>query len=263
MAKRALCVGINDYPVEGMDLRGCVNDANDWATLLVEHYDFPRADVTVMLDDEATHASMLRGIEELLAGASSGDVLVFTNSTHGTYLADTDRDEPTYDEAICPYDTEEHPLVDDELRTLFADLPRGVRLTVLADSCHSGTVTRALPTETPDHRRVRFLNPAAIGRPVLDNPRKVKPREKYPQKDMKEVLLSGCRHNQYSYDATIAGAPHGAFTFHAIEEIRKADYAITYADLRARVVTALSDSNYDQEPQLEGASANLRRPVFT
>jgi len=264
VAKKALCVGINDYPVAGMDLRGCVNDAHDWATLLVEHYDFPKADVKVVLDDEATHAAMISGLEDLLAGARSGDVLVFTNSSHGTYLADTDGDEPTYDEALCPYDTEDHPLVDDELRTLFTDLPRGVRLTVLADSCHSGTVTRALPTETPDQRRVRFMNPRAIGRPALDDPRRVPPRkEKHPQKDMKEVLLSGCRHNQYSYDATIAGAPHGAFTYHAVDEIRRAGYAISYAELRTRVVRALSDSNYDQEPQLEGAAANLRRQVFT
>ncbi len=28
MAKRALCVGINKYPIPGNDLMGCVNDAN-------------------------------------------------------------------------------------------------------------------------------------------------------------------------------------------------------------------------------------------
>ena len=28
MVSRALCVGINDYPIRGMDLKGCVNDAN-------------------------------------------------------------------------------------------------------------------------------------------------------------------------------------------------------------------------------------------
>ena len=34
MAKLALCIGINNYPGTGMDLAGCVNDANDWAALL-------------------------------------------------------------------------------------------------------------------------------------------------------------------------------------------------------------------------------------
>ena len=31
MTRRALCIGINNYPGTQMDLAGCVNDANDWA----------------------------------------------------------------------------------------------------------------------------------------------------------------------------------------------------------------------------------------
>ena len=81
--------------------------------------------------------------------------------------------------------------------------------------------------------------------------------------DMKAVLLAGCKHNQYSFDATIEGTPHGAFTFHAIKAIREASYSITYRDLRETVVTALSDSNFDQEPQAEGSDANLDRQIFT
>ena len=34
MTKRALCIGINDYPGTGSDLAGCVNDANDWGDAL-------------------------------------------------------------------------------------------------------------------------------------------------------------------------------------------------------------------------------------
>ena len=34
MSKKALCIGINDYPGTDSDLSGCVNDANDWAAEL-------------------------------------------------------------------------------------------------------------------------------------------------------------------------------------------------------------------------------------
>src|SRR5262247_1982952 len=34
MNKYALCIGINDYPGNGNDLAGCVNDAHDWAAAL-------------------------------------------------------------------------------------------------------------------------------------------------------------------------------------------------------------------------------------
>lgn len=263
--KRALCVGINKYPQPGMDLQGCVNDANNWASLLVDQYDFTRSDVTVLLDDDATHAAITGGLKALLAGAGKGDVLVFTNSSHGTYLADTDGDEPVYDEAMCPYDTAENPLVDDELRTLFAGLAAGVNLTVVSDSCHSGSVTRALPSDTPDQRRARFMNPRAIGRPEIPEVRRTARRrkEKHPESAMNEILLSGCKSSQYSFDAVIGGAPTGAFSHFALAAIRDAGYKITYEALHAVVVPALADSNYDQEPQLEGTAANKARQIFT
>jgi hypothetical protein len=31
--KRALCVGVSDWPFEDSDLAGCVNDAEAWAAL--------------------------------------------------------------------------------------------------------------------------------------------------------------------------------------------------------------------------------------
>ncbi|MGI8685384.1 MAG: caspase family protein [Acidimicrobiales bacterium] len=262
--KRALCVGINRYPQPGMDLQGCVNDAGNWSTLLVDHYDFARDDVTVLLDEQATHANILAGLKALMAGATKGDVLVFTNSSHGTYLADTTGDEPVYDEAMCPYDTADHPLVDDELRTLFADLAAGVSLAVLADSCHSGSVTRAMPLRTPDQRRVRFMSPRAIGRPEIPEVRRTaQPRkEAHPEADMKEILLSGCKSSQYSYDAVIGDAPSGAFSHFALVAIRDASYKITYEELHALVVPALAESNYDQEPQLEGTAADKARQIF-
>ena len=34
MAKKALCIGINDYPGTQSDLSGCVNDAHDWENVL-------------------------------------------------------------------------------------------------------------------------------------------------------------------------------------------------------------------------------------
>lgn len=266
VAKKALCVGINRYPQPGMDLQGCVNDAHNWASLLRDHYDFPKDDITVLLDEEATHDGILAGLRSLLAGAGKGDVVVFTNSSHGTYLADTDGDEPVYDEAMCPYDTADHPLVDDEMRTLFADLAGGVRLTVVSDSCHSGSVTRAVPSLTPDQRRVRFMNPRAIGRAEIPEMRRTaRPRaaDLHAEEDMKEILLSGCRSNQYSYDAVIADRPTGAFSHFALAAIRDADYRITYEELHRAVVPGLADSNYDQEPQLEGKASAKASQIFT
>lgn len=270
MTKKALCVGINDYPSVGNDLRGCINDARGWAGLLTAHYDFPAADVKLLLDSQATKANMLAGLKALLAGAKPGDVLVFTNSSHGTYVADTSGDEPAYDEAICPYDCADNLIIDDELRELFVgSLPKNVHLTVISDSCFSGTVTREVLSPAalaePYERRARLLEPYLIGRLQLADISKAlfKGKDKYPQSKMKEILLSGCSDKQVSYDAVIAGDYHGAMSYFALKTIAEANYRISYQLLRTRLLAALKGAGYDQTPQIEGSAANKRRQIFT
>lgn len=271
MEKKALCVGINDYPYEGNDLNGCVNDANAWADLLVEHYGFPRDNIKMLFDAEATKANILAALKSLVAEAKPGDMLVFTNSSHGTYVADTDGDEEKYDEAMCPYDCDTDLIVDDELREIFGNLADEVNLTVISDSCFSGTVTRVAVAEnipglkTPDNRRVRFLYPALMGREVLMNSWKAKPNRKttYPESTMKEVLLSGCTDKEYSYDALIDGKYHGAMTYYALQAIQEANYQITFQQLIERLQVLIDNGGYNQHPQLEGKADNKEKNMFT
>lgn len=269
-SRKALCIGINDYPFAGNDLNGCVNDARAWAALLKDKFGFSSADVKILLDAQATKKNSLAALKDLLAGAKAGDVLVYTNSSHGSYTVDRDGDEETYDEIICPYDIDLNEITDDDLREMFTALPQGVHLTMVLDNCHSGTATRAavsdiLPgTPTPDERRVRFLSPAVRGLPILADPWKAKPktRVKYPESQMREVLLSGCTDKEYSYDAYFSGMYHGAMTYFALRAIREANYKLTYQQLHARL-TNLINPGYDQHPQLEGKNANRKRQIFS
>jgi metacaspase-1 len=269
VGRRALCVGINEYPLAGASLQGCVNDARAWAELLTTHYGFAPSDVALLLDAQATKANIMAGLRDLLTGARAGDVLVFANASHGTYIPDASGDE-TYDQAMCPYDCADNLIVDDELRALFAKaLPRGARLTIISDSCFSGTVTRVDLSElmpgiaVPDERRVRFLSPALRGVRVLPNPWQAKPKDKVPQSRMKEVLLSGCSAKEYSYDALIEGTYHGAMTYFALQTIAEAGYELTYEELAARLSPLLEEADYNQHPQLEGRATNKRRPLFS
>ena len=266
--KRALCVGINDYPYDGNDLNGCVNDAHAWAELLTKRYGFGASDVRVMTDAEATKRNVIAALKDLLSGAQSGDVLVFQNSSHGSYVADRSGDEETYDEILCPYDIESNHIVDDELRGLISGLRTGVRLTVILDNCFSGSGTRAIIGEgmgmrTPDDRRRRFLSPALRGLPILENPWTAKPktRIKHPESKMKEVLLTGCTDKEYSYDAYFNNTYHGAMSYYALRAIEQANYRLTYAQLHQRVTHLITD--YPQHPQLEGRNENKKRPIFT
>ena len=278
MSKKALCIGINNYPGTHMDLQGCVNDANDWAQTL-QGRGFT---VSTLLDAQATKAAMVQAMSNLINGSDSGDSLVITYSGHGTYQPDTDGDEVDgLDEALCPYDiqTGGGALIDDEIRTIFAARKAGVRLTFISDSCHSGTVNRAAPSEPEaDAPRPRFL-PMGNWMPEDKLPRTgagnlmtrigVSPTVVSPfvgalLKQQGDLLLSGCKEgpNNYSYDAKIGGRYNGAFTYYALKTLKTLPADATYAKWHAEIGKYLPSASYPQSPQIVGTSATRKQKVF-
>jgi metacaspase-1 len=277
MAKKALCIGINDYPGTGMDLRGCVNDANDWAAKLTDE----KFEVARLLDGDAKKAAMVSGIRALVTGASSGDSLVITFSGHGTYAPDADGEEPDgLDEALCPHDiTQGEVLIDDEIHQLFKERAAGVKILLISDSCHSGTVTRSAPAERDATTRARFL---PMGNWLKDGqvPRGAnnRPLVRFnPTTTLSpwagalalgagsDLLLAGCAEgpNNFSYDATINNRANGAFTYYALKALKSLDVGATYAHWHKKILESLPSASYPQTPQIFGSKASRRRKIFT
>ena len=108
MARRALCVGINEFKSLPMSswLSGCVNDANDISKTL-KGLGFTSRNITVLRDKDATRKKVMGALNDLVTGATPGDHLVFTFSSHGTQVpsAPDDPDEKDgLDEAFACYD---------------------------------------------------------------------------------------------------------------------------------------------------------------
>lgn len=149
MADKAVLFGVNKYKSVS-HLRGCVNDVNNVAKLLKSVFDFKSDNVRTRTDDKVTKKEIRKQWSWLLDGAVPGDRLVFHLSGHGSYTADKDGDETEdgVDELLCLYDMdwddEETYLLDDDLRKMTKDIPDGVHVTFIFDTCHSGTATRAL-----------------------------------------------------------------------------------------------------------------------
>jgi hypothetical protein len=203
-----------------------------------------------------------------VADARSGDLRVLTISCHGTYLADqNDEEADEYDEALCPHDYRQAVIRDDELRERLASTEAGVRVIMLVDSCHSGTVTRLLPSERETARRPRFMPPRELGRvEILDVRTRARPRHRSTRAKagaMKELLLSACRADQFAFDDKIGRTHRGMMSYHAIRLIEEADGDITYTALVKALRRALAQAGYDQEPQLEGPLGLRRRKVLT
>jgi hypothetical protein len=242
--KKAVCVGINNYPGLSNDLKGCVNDANDWQDLL----EYSGFQVTKILDAQATRSNILNAFEDLVKNASPGDHVVFTYSGHGTSVADKSGDEvDSYDEALYVHDA---LILDDELRSIIRKLDPQARMTVIADSCFSGTVTRALNTETAVPRYIK----------TDDIPAGTKLKKGLlSDEDMVEILLTGCSDSEYSYDAYVNGRWNGAMTANALSIIKKGQ---TYNEFYSLLRKALPSGQYPQTPQLEGSRENKGKLIF-
>jgi hypothetical protein len=261
--KRALCIGINNYPGTGSDLSGCVNDANDWKSALEER----GFDVQLLLDGQATKDAIREGIQRLVRGARSGDIVVITYSGHGSYIPDTRGDEPdARDEVLCPYDiAQNRTLSDDELYDIFADREPGARIVFISDSCHSGSVTRMLPTrERENEDRARFLPPESFlpsGALRAASALRARPRSG-ASRPFGGVLLSGCQDTESSFDATFNQRPNGAFTYFALKTLKSLPADASYSDWFQAIRAHLPNQRQRQTPNYGGTRSQMAWQVF-
>lgn len=139
----ALCVGLNGvdpdhYAGWSGPLNACENDARNMAAMLAQ-----RGFTTItLLTRNATTHNFFNALSSLALEAKAGDIVCITNSSHGGQIPDYDADESDgQDETVCMYDRE---VLDDELAAAWASFQPGVRVLWVSDSCHSGTMVRAI-----------------------------------------------------------------------------------------------------------------------
>ena len=256
--KLALLVGVNSYPhlSKFSQLEGAVNDVERMRTLLTTRFDFPPENVRVLVDEEATYDQILATFRQhLVANAKPGDIVVFHYSGHGSQLNDeTDGDElDGVDETIVPSDSDREgtrDIRDDEINALLAEIDPAAQITLIFDSCHSGTVTRDL-----EGGRVR-----SIDRDSLLTRRTATRGASRPEglgdRALSYVLFSGARADQLAKEFREDGKAYGALTYFLTETLNRADSALTYTDLRDIVQSQITTRFANQSPQLEGPSSD-------
>jgi len=244
---------------EGWDgeLNACEFDAKDMAAIA------KAADMksTVLLTKKATRGKVLKAVRAARATLKPGDFLFLTYSGHGGQIKDvTGEEQDKLDETWCLYDGE---LIDDEVYLELSRFSKGVRILVLSDSCHSGTVTRARltePTERPAGRS-KMMPPAVAMRTYREHQsfydkiqREVKkaagkngvidPDAALAQVAVSErltaiagackaavILISGCQDNQTSLD----GDHNGAFTERLLHVWDNGKFRGNYARFHAAI----------------------------
>ena len=201
-------------------LAACEFDAEDMRALAVGK----GFEASILLTSEATSSAVTAGIAAAADGLAEGDIFLLSYSGHGGQVPDlnSDDDADEKDETWVLYDRQ---LVDDELYALFARFHAGVRIFMLSDSCHSGSVARDIFDAAVPHVVAQAMVDAPKPR-TKDLPRDVQAQtnlanaaeyERIQQENKSGeqqqlgaslLLLSGCQDNQLSLD----GDRNGLFT---------------------------------------------------
>jgi hypothetical protein len=202
------------------ELTACEFDANDMRAIAEGQGFEPRS----LLTKEATSDAVLAAIERAAGELDRGDLFLCTYSGHGGQVPDRngEGEEDRSDETWVAYDRQ---IVDDELYALWGRFAPGVRIFVLSDSCHSGTVVRDIEAKVPDPVSTRQKAAAespryrALPRDVMIATYRANARmydaiqERLPGAEQADpaatvLLISGCRDDQLSLD----GISNGLFT---------------------------------------------------
>lgn len=160
--RRALIVGINDYPDPSARLDGCINDTYLISRMLQES-GYDAGDIRLLHDARATRANFINRLEWLVEGARAGDERVLFYSGHGTQLPtysvsqEADRMDETLVLHDFDWDDETTHFTDKLFRQFYSHLPfdpdgHGTKLTVMFDCCYAGGMTRGTG-------RVRGISP--------------------------------------------------------------------------------------------------------
>ena len=241
------------------DLLACEFDAKDMAA--IAHAAGMTS--TLLLTKEATRKNVLAAVRAASKTLKSGDLLFVTYSGHGGQIDDVSgEEEDNKDETWCLYDSE---LIDDEVFLELSRIVAGVRVLVLSDSCHSGTVVRARVPEGSPAGRSKMMPPSVAMRTYLEHQAfydklqhdvaEAAGKASVPTSDSalarvavskrltaiangckaSVILISGCQDNQTSLD----GDHNGAFTEQLLRVWNrgafKGNYAKFHAAIKARM----------------------------
>lgn len=278
----ALLVGIDNYPAPVNPLRGCINDV-----VAVEEYlrgciakEGFKLHIKILKNHEATRDAIVTKFREHLCQASSDDVAFFYYSGHGSQEISPQEfwelEPDKLDETLVCWDSRLEggwDLADKELAKLIGEVAqKNPHITIILDSCHSGSGTRDPMLETgvrrvPTDKRHRPIDSFIFTKEeVVSLTRSISPDENpsgwnLPQG--RHILLAACRDNEEAKEYYGGGQHRGVFCYFLTETLKQINGNLTYRDLFKRINANVKIKVTAQSPQLETIDVtDLDRPFL-
>src|SRR5579884_1656644 len=291
--KRALIIGINTYWLPGTELpkipangtinglnrfdmpnwpnlKGAVNDARLMRDVLTSaKFGFAAENVHMLLEGGATREAMLKAMRTYLVDEpSAGDTVVLYYAGHGSlrFNSKSEKSAKHLDNTIVPSDanTGQFDVRDREIaRILNAALDKGIHVTAIFDSCHSGTIARGVPLGTAGS--ARFLagyDPRDINEGP-DTRNGVPVTAPADRTDNAALVFTATEPDQLAQEQDFEGQDHGAFTVALVEALRFLSADSSANDVYKRVKVVMEAMGLrDQQPVLDATDARKREPLL-
>jgi hypothetical protein len=269
--RRALLVGINNYKTLSPGSRGAfdslngpLKDVEELAKLLESRYGFKRENIHILPEKEATHDGILAAIQRyLIDQAAPGDECLFFFAGHGSFIINSKSAQSNrQDETLVPIDyvrsitkkEEFKDLRDKELAQYFnRALDKGIVLTVIADSCHSGSIARGDTT----------IKARSLGGEKFDLAEPPSASENKRPGDRGALIFSAALAEQIAWESEYNGVARGDFS-HALIEVLSSPSAemLTAEQVFQQVAARMKSRGLAQEPNLDANSDRRRRTLF-
>jgi hypothetical protein len=199
-----------------------------------------------------------------------GDTVVFYDASHGSLRVNSKGTKITVqmngtlvhaDSTLVPADAYKggFDVSDREMTSIFqAALDKGVHLTVIFDSCHSGGATRGL--QGPYRARTLAFDPRDLNQAPDTRPA---PTERT---DNPALVFAAAQQDQEADEAVPTPTQpesHGAFTAALIKALQALPANAPAALVYQRVKAAMEGSSYvQQEPDLDATVSRRQQPLF-
>lgn len=294
----ALLIGIDHYKPNRLykNLKGAVRDINLVETFLkqtlqipperIRKLTAPNPEDTVLLaarslqEQDPTYENIVNAFKDITKIAQPGEQVYIHYSGHGgrattVYPTLKRGSGEQNDEGIVPMDigdTEEgRYLRDVEMTTLLKNMTdKGLIVTVILDSCHSGGATRG-DAEIRSSGQTDILKRTGeslvatreeLERNWLEETRHQGIGVAGLPQARKYVLLAACRPNEYAYEYSVNGGTdkYGALTYWMMDTltgIATSGQSLTYKLLHDRINAQIQSKFPQQIPMISGESNRL------
>jgi hypothetical protein len=289
--RRALLIGINKYVSERsasstgknvsylgedrnwVDLKGCINDALAMKELLEKKFHFKPENITVLSDVDRvkpTGQAIIDGIKRLIADSTKGDVALFYYSGHGSqFISLENGEEKRRDETIVPSDSIDgaKDIRDKDFARLFnGALDKGIILTAIFDSCHSGSICRGFSFRSSD--KGRSILPVQGKDPEPPEAGKgLKPEERMDLKERGILVLTAAQDNETAWETSDEEAregsrARGAFSLALTRILATVPENEPASRIFNRLPSALNTNGNIQIPVFSGTKERMAAPLF-